>query len=238
MDLYKKFKKLIFIERKQYSFFTSFITVIVILTAILTCKNDILFERFLGELDPLATILFSIVLSFLLLSFLMYKGWFLIYKTGKLKDLLPFLGILALFAFVSIIVDWNIIFPKEMNILLPESLLFYPVIAFFVEFLFHILPLTILLIILNSVFKTISFDRLLWICVLLVAMFEPTYQTIYMGSYATWAIIVVWVNLYLFNITQLMIFKKFGFIKMYSFRLLYYLLWHIIWGTMRLDVLF
>ena len=67
---------------------------------------------------------------------------------------------------------------------------------------------------------------------------EPTYQILFMPDFPVWATAGVWINLFLFNIYQLRAFKNYGFISMYVCRIFYYLIWHILWGHFRLDVLF
>lgn len=42
-------------------------------------------------------------------------------------------------------------------------------------------------------------------------------------------------HVFLINLSQLMIFKRYD---LYSFRLVYYIFWHIVWGYMRLKLLF
>jgi hypothetical protein len=37
---------------------------------------------------------------------------------------------------------------------------------------------------------------------------------------------------------QLYVFRRFDFASMYAFRLVYYAYWHILWGVIRLKVLF
>jgi hypothetical protein len=49
---------------------------------------------------------------------------------------------------------------------------------------------------------------------------------------------VVFLQIYVINLQQLRIFRRFDFTSMYAFRLLYYLFWHILWGNLRLVVLF
>ena len=38
------------------------------------------------------------------------------------------------------------------------------------------------------------------------------------------------------NLTLLSIFRRYGFFAMYGFRVAYYMIWHIIWGYIRLQV--
>jgi hypothetical protein len=150
-------------------------------------------------------------------------------------------GLAAPFVFITILVDLKVVFPADLNILFPESLVFYPAIGFAVEILFHVLPLSVLLIFLTSIFKNISDSKLIWICILIVSLLEPTFQSIPMGSSnqsPLWAVAIVWLNLFLFNLSQLVIFKRYDFISMYSFRLVYYIIWHIVWGYIRFKLLF
>ena len=234
----KKFTTFVASKHTQNRVFVVLSIMVLGMTILLNATNGLLFQRFFDRFNPLILITASTFTGFLLLSYLHFRGWFTLFKIENLKKIIRYTGLIILFVSVSILVDLNMVFQADMNIKFPESLLFYPVIAFFVEILFHVLPLTILLIALISIFNKTSYKKLLWITMLLVALLEPTYQAINMTQYPAWAVIVVWVNLFLFNLTQLSIFKKFDFILMLTFRLLYYLCWHIIWGHIRLQVLF
>jgi hypothetical protein len=48
----------------------------------------------------------------------------------------------------------------------------------------------------------------------------------------------VGVFVFVFTLVELDIFRRYDFVAMYVFRLTYYLWWHIIWGTLRLQWLF
>ncbi len=225
-------------NKKQHFAFVILFIEIVAITAILNYSYLSSFQRFIGEINPLIAILLSGIAGFFLLSYLLSKNWFSIYKKEKLKKSFRLYLLAVLFATVAIFVDWNIVYPKNMNIPFPESLLFYPAIGFFVEILFHIIPLSLLLISLKYFFKDSSHNKLIWISISIVALLEPTYQAIFMGDNPMWAIVIIWINLYLFNLTQLFIFKKHDFISMYLFRFFYYIIWHIAWGHFRLGLLF
>ncbi|MGI9544159.1 MAG: hypothetical protein ACR2MX_12950 [Cyclobacteriaceae bacterium] len=225
-------------EQIQYTTLAILSGVVVGMTALLTHSNSLIFQRFLGELSAPITFLFIAILGFLVLSFLLSKARFFIYKKGCLKELLRFSWLAVLFPIIAILVDWKIVFPVDMNIAFPESLLFYSAIGFIVEILFHVLPFAVLLFSLSLILKSGSKEKLIWICILLVATLEPIYQILSMSAYPTWAICATWINLYLFNLTQLFLFKKYDFISMFIFRLVYYLIWHVIWGHLRLELLF
>ena len=68
---------------------------------------------------------------------------------------------------------------------------------------------------------------------------EPIYQNV-IGSAGMplWANGYIFLHIFLINLAELAIFRRYDFVSMYSFRLLYYLLWHIIWGYSRLRMLF
>jgi hypothetical protein len=210
-------------------------------TGILHVSNNLLFQRFLGRMNPLIPFLFASVLGFILLSWLLSQEWFAIYEKENLSGLLCSSSLAALLGIIMILVDTRIVFPADTNILFPESLLFYPAIGFLAEILFHVLPLTVLLVVLNAILKNASFETIVWICIPLVSLLEPVYQTIDMASsdqFPLWAVAYVGVHVLLINFSQLLIFKKYDFISMYSFRLVYYLFWHIGWGYARLRLLF
>jgi hypothetical protein len=228
-------------DRLHYLVFLGLSLGILGLTAILYFSNKLLFRRFLGSIDPLMAFLFVILVGFILLSFLLSQKWFVIYEKENLAGLLRFSSLAALLGIFMILADTRIIFPADTNILFPESLLFYPAIALLVEILFHVLPLTLLLVILNSILKDVNFETIAWICILIVALLEPIYHTMDMASarqFPLWAVIYVGIHIFLINFVQLLIFKKYDFISMYSFRLVYYLFWHIGWGYVRLRLLF
>ncbi len=236
-----KIKELISKERLQYRVLIGLSIVVTCLTGIIYFTNNQSLERFIGGLNPILAALLIIIPGVILLSFLLSRGWFAIYKKENLKGLFRRSSLAALFAFVTILVDLKIVFPADLNILFPESLLFYPAIGFFVEILFHVLPLSILLFSMTSIFKNVSSEHITWICILVVSLLEPIYQTIPLFSsshHPQWAAAIILINLFLFNVSQLLIFERYDFISMYSFRLVYYLLWHIGWGYIRLNVLF
>ena len=74
----------------------------------------------------------------------------IIYEKENLTAALQWSSLAALLGIVMILVDTKIIFSADMNVLFPESLLFYPAIGFLVEIVFHVLPLAGLLLVLNS----------------------------------------------------------------------------------------
>lgn len=225
-------------NRTQYSILAILFLSMVVATGILNYSDPEFFQRFLGGVNPLVAILISGVVGAFLLYLLLIKGLFAIYRKPKLKELAPYLGLVTLFAAIAIFIDWKIVFPADINMSFPGSLLFYPAIAFLVEMLFHVVPLSLIVFLLLFLFRTADREKLIEAAILSVAVLEPTYQVIFTEMDASWAVTLLWVNLFFFNITQLLAFKRHGFISMYLLRLLYYAIWHIVWGYFRLSLLF
>jgi hypothetical protein len=228
-------------DRLQYLVLTALSLVVLGFTAILYSSDPLLFQRFLGRINPLIAFLIVIFLGFILLSYLQSRNWFALYTQNDLRGLLRAAGLASLFGVIIILADTRIVFPANMNIPFPQSLLFYPAIAFLAEILFHVLPLALLLVILKSMLKNVGFETMVWICILIVSFLEPIYHVTGMAAsnqYATWSLIFVGLHIFLISLTQLLIFRKYDFISMYAFRLVYYLFWHIGWGYLRLRVLF
>ena len=210
-------------------------------TRFVQLSNPLHFRRFLGGVDPFIAMVLVGVAGLFLLSFLLSRGWFSIHERADFRSLGWTSGIAALLASLAIALDLTIVFPADMNIPFPASLLFYPSIGFLVEILFHVLPLSLLLFLLTSFFKNLGAGKAIGISILVVSLLEPTYQAIAMassGHYPRWAVLYVGFHIFLINSFQLLIFKRYDFFSMYAFRLAYYLVWHVAWGYLRLQVLF
>lgn len=210
------------------------------LTIISYVIDHSLFQKYFGRLNPLLVVLTIILLGGMSFVILQARGWFTIYQRGSLRALPFSTGWAGLLAFVIVLVDYKVILPKDINVLFPASLLFYPAMGFVVEILFHLLPLALLLLILTSISKHLYYSRVIWPCIVLVSFLEPIFQTIagYSQPYPIWLMGYVGLHIFLINFVQLSIFKRYDFLSMYVFRLVYYLIWHIVRGYLRLKVLF
>jgi hypothetical protein len=63
-----------------------------------------------------------------------------------------------------------------------------------------------------------------------VALLEPVFQ-LQFGFAETvplWAAVYVGLNIFVINLAQLLLFRRYDFVTMYAFRLVYYLQWHVI----------
>jgi hypothetical protein len=71
-----------------------------------------------------------------------------------------------------------------------------------------------------------------------VAATEPTFQVLLERTASAWGTTYTWIHVYAVACMQLYVFRRFDFVSMYCFRLLYYAYWHVFWGVVRLDVLY
>jgi hypothetical protein len=225
--------------RDQILIFLGISLFIAFLTVILCFRNSLLFQAFFGKLNPLLAIFIVIFLGTALSVFLLSRGWFVVQKAGEYKGFLVAAGLAALPGLIIILIDLKAIFPEDVNRPFPDSLFFYPIFGFVVEVIFHMLPLALLLFVLTSIFN-LNFEKAIWPCILVVALLEPIFQTVlgFSRPYPTWVTVCVFVNILLINLFQLSIFKRYDFVSMFSFRLVYYAIWHIVWGYLRLGLLF
>ncbi|MGB5498039.1 MAG: hypothetical protein WBM77_03850 [Maribacter sp.] len=232
-----KLKSTLVYKSIQFRTLLLLVLVFISLVGLLSYSNKFIFERFLGSVTPWVFAVVISILGIAAFALLLIDKGFVVYKK---KEGMAFLWValpVLLFVSIAVLVDWQIVYPADMNIPYPESLLFYPAMGFLVEVLFHLLPLAVLLFLFNAIFKTTANPALVWVVMVIVALLEPTYQVI-MDPYPNWALITVWVNLFLFNMLQLWAFRQYDFVSMFALRLFYYLFWHIIWGSLRLDLLF
>jgi hypothetical protein len=226
-------------ERSQYLIFFGISFVVAILTGILYVRNAPLFQAFFGGFNPLLVILVIILLGTTLSAFLLSRGWFAVYNAGNYKGILVAAGLASLLGLAIILVDLEAVFPEDVNRPFPDSLFFYPIFGFVVEIVFHLLPLALLLLGLTSI-KGMNIENVVIPCIVFVALLEPIFQTAlgFSRPYPTWVTVYVFLHIFLINLFQLLIFKRYDFVSMYSFRLVYYAIWHIVWGQMRLSLLF
>jgi len=198
------------------------------------------YERYFGDINPLIPMILIVILGIMLTLFLESRGWFTISIKENLKGVSYWLALATLFAIVTISIDLNSPLAADINTPFPQSILFYPSIGFVAETLFHLLPLSLVLFVLGVFREGANREKTILIGIFIVAAVEPLFQTLtgISGPQPLWSNIFIGVNIYFFSLSQLLVFRQYGFIWMYATRLVYYLLWHIVWGYYRLEILF
>jgi hypothetical protein len=196
------------------------------------------FQRFFGGLETPVVLAVAIGAGAAALAYLNAVDAFATFRSCDPDRLLRVAALAILFGAIAIAADRLIVFPRDMNVPFPRSVFFYPVIGFIVEVAWHVVPLAVLLLVARHTSKQPMRGGILWLCMLVVATIEPAYQvsaSVAAGQ-STWAIIFVGSHVFLFNIAELGIFRRYDFMTMYLFRVLYYLIWHVGWGHLRLAI--
>lgn len=235
-----KILTLISSELLQFVVYGIIALLVIVGTAVLFARDKVIYQPFFGRFHPVAVMVVVAILGFVLLTLFLARGWFVIFQAQNWRGWLSAAALGALLAAIMILFDSQVLLPEDVNRPYPAALLFYPTIGFVVEIIFHVLPLAILLFAATALFKSVTFEQLVWPCIFFVALLEPFFQTWWGFSrpYPWWVLGIVALIIFLINLAQLALFKQYDFASMYALRLVYYLLWHVVWGVIRLRVLF
>lgn len=209
------------------------------LAVILSVSHRSYFQPYFGAIPPTVAFGLLIPAGAACLYILWRKRWFYVFNPpATVRGIALSAATVVLFAVEVTVFDVIAPFSEDINVPIPHSLLFYPAIAFVVEIVFHVLPLTLLLLALEKFSGQVPFEALLWLGIVLTALLEPTYQLAFLDRSFSWTVAYLWARLFVFSLVQLALFRRFDFVTMYSFRLFYYAYWHIVWGHLRLHILF
>ncbi len=225
-------------ERQQYVAFGVLSLAAAVFTGLLSLSRSgaRFFAPYYGTIPPLLAIVIGTALGLASMGFLLSRGWFQIRGAMTLRGVGFAAAVATIFGIWQVCADLFLTrFPKDINVPAPQSLLFYPSIAYVVEVLFHALPLAVLLFLAGLLPERRRSNpvALIWLCIVLVAALEPVLVHMRMGASA-----YVGGFVFVFTLVELDIFRRYDFVSMYAFRLVFYLWWHVIWGYGRLRWLF
>ncbi len=193
------------------------------------------FERFIGPLPPTLTVVAAGALGAGALWLLEGRGfWRAACRSRTVRGLAIATLATLPFAAVAMAVDVAVGFPPDVNVAWPDAWLFYPTIALVAEAAFHLLPLAGLTWVSGARFRGRALDRRVWALVLSTAAVEPLAQLALGSSLPAF----VMPHVYLFGIVQLLLLRRYGYLPMLWLRVCYYLLWHVLWGAARLELLY
>jgi hypothetical protein len=223
----------------QYAAYVIICLFALIFIIILLPSSGSFFRRFFGETNAVLVLLFAAVAGAGALWLLQSRFDFVLFMgRGTSRGLMLSAGLATILAIPIVVADFFIRYPEDLNVPIPQAILFYPSVGFIAEIVFHVLPLALLLIILNPLGRWLGSERVIWLAILVVAVLEPTFQILLGGEALTWGSAYTWIHVFAIAFLQLYVFWRFDFVSMYGFRLVYYAYWHIFWGTLRLNVLF
>lgn len=210
--------------------------------AALSASGSEAFAPYFGPLHPLVAVAIVVLPGAAALVYLRSRGWFEIRRGGPHgREGLRVAAVIAVVLTIPVIVvDALGGFPQGLNVTLPGALVFYPVIALVAEMVFHVVPLALLLGALGLLLRSrVGEAKTVWVAMLLASAIEPVFQVVAArGESPTWAVTYVGLHLTGFNLLALAIFRRYDFLTLYAFRVVYYLGWHILWGWARLRLLF
>jgi hypothetical protein len=150
------------------------------------------------------------------------------------------LGILL--GFLAILTDWvtgwtQIVAAKmglkTIHIDFPASLLIYPGGAIIVNVIYRIFPIPLLLWLISGVLlKGRAQTKIFWILAILTSFVEPL-SDLGLRKYGFLMMSSVFLEDYALNFSEAYLFRKFGFLTPILMRIVFYLLWHVLWGVVR-----
>lgn len=208
-------------------------------SAALARSDRALFQPYFGRVHPVIAVATVSAVGVVLLEVLHRRVGLAVLRVGTGREALAIAaGLATVFAVVAIIIDVVVRLPADLNVRLPQAVAFYPLMGYVAEIAFHVAPLTLLVLLWGMSADELAAGRVAWLVLAIVAMIEPTFQTTSMDRPLSRAGILVWLNLFALNLVQLQLFRRHDFVTMYVFRLVYYLHWHLIWGFLRLRMLY
>ena len=206
----------------------------VALTAWQTDVDRSVFERFFGAVNPTGVMIVAALVGGIAMASLQGNSDFAMIGPGASRDAVSITAwAVPVLAAAAIGADLVPRFPEDTNVAVPDALRFYPAIAVFVESTLHVVPIAVLVALLGA---PTGLDVTFWRIAIPVALVEAVLQAAYATSIGT--SIFSAVHLTVFGVVQVWMFWRFGFAWMLGFRLAYYALWHVVWGAVRLELLF
>lgn len=149
-------------------------------------------------------------------------------------------AIATVLAALMIAVDARIPFPADINAPSPAALLFYPSIGLVAEVAFHLVPLVLVLLVLDRVPAWRGSNTPAVAALVVASLVEPVFQVLpsTTGPLVPARSVYVAIHVWVLGGLQLWLFRRHGFLAMYLLRLVYYFWWHVVWGALRLALLF
>ena len=222
----------------QVLFFAALWLIALAFTALVASSSGAYLERFYGPVRPLTVVLVAGAVGGAALWVLSRFGFVILEGRRSLRGLRLSAVLATVLAAAAVVADVLLRYPRDLNVPMPRALLFYPAIGLTAEVVFHLVPLACLLPVLNAVVPRVGKERLTWLALALVAVSEPVFQVAVAGGGTGPVDVYTWVHVFVFASLQLYVFRRYDFASMLGFRWTYYAYWHIVWGTIRIPLLF
>lgn len=213
----------------------------LVAATLLSAAPDMPFANYFGAIQPVTATLIVVVTAAAAHWILQSKSAFAVIRPEYLwRGLVVACAVGPLFAVPTVIADIALRFPVDINAPLPGALLFYPLMGYVAETAFHLVPLALLVVSVRLVTGQPPRGGILCAVLVAVALVEPIVQASGTFNAATPGLLDVFVLVHLtaFSLVLLTLYRRYGFLAAFAFRLAYYLVWHIVWGWARLQFLF
>lgn len=206
----------------------------VALTAWQTTVDREVFEPYFGPMSPTIVMVVAALVGVVAMAHLHANSDFAMSGPGDWTGALAIIAwTVPLLSTAAIGADLVLRFPEDTNVAMPDALRFYPAIAVFVEVTLHAVPIAVLVAVFGM---PTALDATFWRIAIPVVLVEAALQAVFANSIGT--SIFSAIHLTVFGTIQVWLFWRYGFVWMLGFRLAYYALWHLAWGTARLELLF
>jgi hypothetical protein len=211
----------------------------LVLTVAISRTSAASFARFYGGAEPAVVVIAASLAGGVALAWLRSRYGFRVLRgRATLRGIAVSAALATVLAVPIVLVDTALRYPEDTNVPVPQALAFYPAVGYVAELVFQVVPLAIILLVLSPFRDRVGRDRLVWLAIGLVATLEPTFQVLFEEDPLSPLAAYTWVHVFAISFLQLAVFRRYDFVSMLSLRLVYYAYWHILWGTIRLEVLF
>ena len=207
----------------------------------ISLDHSVALEAYFGNVPPVLAAILVCSVGTAALYVLHTRLSFFVYVPGTSRRGWLAAVVLAFPFMLSIaLIDTLFRFPMDINVPLPTALIFYLAMGYVAQMALHVAPLAVLLSIGNVLFSSGTGRQLIWISFVLVATLETVFQVRVSLAGGDPAALTAFVaaHLFLFGLVELWLFRRFDYVSMYLFRMVYYGFWHLTWGTLRLQWLF
>src|SRR5512139_3195162 len=183
--------------RRQYFIYAALCLMALAFTGVLLPSSGQYFGRFFGAVHPLLVVAVVSGVGAAALWVLAHLRFAIVKGRATVQGIGLSAVLATALAVAVVIADLIIRYPRDLNVPLPQALLFYPVVGLAAEVVFHLLPLAVLLPALNLVTSRLGRERVVWLGILLVAAVEPTFQVLFGGTGSTWGDVYTWLHVYI-----------------------------------------
>ena len=223
----------------QYVTYLGLAALAASLVIILMPGGQAWFRWIFGPVPPLVAVGAGAVVGLVALFFLMRRAGFSVFLGRRtLRGLAVSAGFSTAFGVAIVIADLLLRYPEDTNVPVPQALLFYPAVGFVAEVIFHLVPLAIVLGVLTPLSQRLGPERSIRSAIAVTVLAESVFQVVFAKEFLSWT--TAWTALHVsaISLAQLHVFRRYDFVTMYGFRMIYYGYWHILWGVIRLEVMF